>query len=106
MMKSLIRRIREENNLTQDDVAKIMNVKREVISYYETEKRPIPLVKLEKLLSFLGLTQKDIENENFKRNLVTAYRKEQLKDEDFEKVIWLNNFVNNLFEIKKINKLK
>lgn len=99
-----LRDLREKNGLTQEEVAKIMGVKREVISYYETEKREIPVTNLQKLLNFLGIELEEFKNGNYERKIQVAYRKEDISDENFEQVIWLNRFVMNLSKIKKLNK--
>lgn len=103
-MERYLKNLREENGLTQEEVAKIMGVKREVVSYYETGKREIPVTNLQKLLNFIGIELEEFKNENYKRKIQVAYRKEDISDENFEQVIWLNRFVMNLSKIKKLNK--
>lgn len=103
-MEKRLKDLREMNGLTQEEVAKIMGVKREVISYYENGKREIPITNLQKLLSFLGIELDDFKKENYKRKIQVAYRKENISDKNFEQVIWLNRFVMNLSKIKKLNK--
>ena len=59
--------LREDNNLTQKDVAKHLNIKQNTYSQYESEKRQIPLSSLIALARFyntstdyiLGLTDVD-----------------------------------------------
>ena len=59
-----IRDLREDNNLTQDDVAKYLHVKQNTYSQYENEQRQLPiacLISLAKLYKtstdyILGLT--------------------------------------------------
>ena len=61
-----IRDLREDNNLTQAEVAKILNIKQNTYSQYETEQRQLPLSCLIALAQFyktstdyiLGLTDK------------------------------------------------
>lgn len=87
------------NNLTQEEVGKIMNVKREIVSYFENGKRNISTVAINNFLNFLGLN-----NENYKQNkikLECSYNKKYKKN--FKNAIWLNNFVNNLSYIKTLN---
>lgn len=103
-MEKRLKDLREKNGLTQEEVAKIMGVKREVISYYENGKREIPITNLQKLLSFLGIELDDFKRENYERKIQVAYRKENISDKNFEQVIWLNRFVMNLSKIKKLNK--
>lgn len=102
MNQANLKRMREINKLTQEQVAEIMEVQREAISNYERGERALPILKLNKFLDFLGLKLKDYENGDFKSKIETAYRKNEL-DKDYQHVIWLNKFVNNLDFIKKIN---
>ncbi len=61
-----IRDLREDNNLTQADVAKILHIKQNTYSQYENEQRQLPLSCLIALAKFyktstdyiLGLTDK------------------------------------------------
>lgn len=97
-----LKKIREVNKLTQEQVAEIMDVQRETISNYERGERVLPLLKLNKILDFLGLTLENYKNKEFKSRIEIAYRKNEL-DKDYQHVIWLNKFVNNLEFIKRIN---
>lgn len=103
-MKAKLKKLRENNGLTQEEVAKIMGVKREIISYYENGKREIPVTNLQKLFNFIGIELDDFKNENYERKIQVAYRREDISDENFEQVIWLNRFVMNLEKVKKLNK--
>lgn len=98
-----LKEFRAKINLTQEEVGKIMGVQREVVSYYETGKREMPITNLKKLLNFIGISLEDFKEGHFEKKIQVAYRKEQIVDEDFEEIIWLNNFVMNLSELKKIN---
>ncbi len=44
--------LREENNLTQTEIAKILNIKQNTYSQYENEKRQLPIDVLIKLAKF------------------------------------------------------
>ncbi|MCQ8213151.1 helix-turn-helix transcriptional regulator [Cetobacterium somerae] len=98
-----LKKLRETNGLTQEDVAKIIGVQREVISYYEHGKREIPVTNLKKLLNFLGIELEDFKNGKYEKKIQVAYRKDDISEEDFNQVIWLNKFVMNLSDLKKIN---
>lgn len=105
-MKENLKSFRKNNGLTQEEVGKIMGVAREMISYYESGKREIPVTNLQKLLNFIGVTLEDFKTQNFNRKIHVAYRKGEISEENFEQVIWLNRFVMNLSQIKKLNKEK
>ena len=48
-MKTRIKNLREDNDLTQNDISKILNISQVAYSYYELNKRSIPLELLSKL---------------------------------------------------------
>ena len=51
-MNTRIRNLREDNNLSQKDLSKILNVSQVAYSYYEINKRSIPLEILCNLADF------------------------------------------------------
>ena len=100
-----IKELRLKNSYSQEEIAKVLDVKREMISYYENDERSITTTLLKKLLDFYGLTKKEIfEEENIEAQIKVAYRKEYLNIEDFKEVAWLNKFVSNLNELRAMNK--
>jgi len=48
-MKTRIKNLREDNDLTQNDISKILNISQVAYSYYELNKRNILLELLSKL---------------------------------------------------------
>ncbi len=104
MIGKKIKELRLQNNYNQEEIAKILDVKREMISYYENEERNISTALLKKLLDFYGLTKKEfLENDCIEAQIKVAYRKESLEIEVLEEVAWLNKFVSNLNELKIMN---
>lgn len=53
-MKTRIRSLREDNDLTQKQLSKFLNISQVAYSYYEINKREIPLDLLSKLADFYG----------------------------------------------------
>lgn len=53
-MNTRIRSLREDNDLTQKQLSKFLNVSQVAYSYYEINKREIPLELLSKLADFYG----------------------------------------------------
>ncbi len=51
-----LRDIREDRNLTQKDIAEVLNVKQNTYQQYESEKRQLPLQSLVKLCSYYNLS--------------------------------------------------
>lgn len=51
-MKTRIKNLREDNDLTQKQISDILNISQVAYSYYELNKRNIPLELLSKLADF------------------------------------------------------
>ena len=51
-MKTRIKNLREDNDLTQKQLSKFLNISQVAYSYYELNKRTIPLELLSKLADF------------------------------------------------------
>lgn len=51
-MKTRIKNLREDNDFTQKQLSKFLNISQVAYSYYELEKRNIPLELLSKLADF------------------------------------------------------
>lgn len=51
-----LRDIREDRDYTQEDIAKILNVKQNTYQQYESEKRQIPIQALIKIALFYDLS--------------------------------------------------
>lgn len=89
---------RKAVGLTQEQVAKVLNINQVQLSYFETGKREISLSLLEKLanlygydlgyfVSELGIKEPEIQ---------LAFRGEELCEEDLRTITWAKNFLNNL----------
>jgi len=51
-MKTRIKNLREDNDLTQSEISKLLNISQVAYSYYELNKRNIPLELLSKLADY------------------------------------------------------
>lgn len=51
-MKTRIKNLREDNDLTQSEISKFLNISQVAYSYYELNKRNIPLELLSKLADY------------------------------------------------------
>lgn len=51
-METRIKSLREDNDLTQKQISKLLNISQVAYSYYELNKRSIPLELLSKLADF------------------------------------------------------
>lgn len=55
-MKTRIRNLREDRDLTQNEISKLLNISQVAYSYYELNKRNIPLDSLCKLADFYDVS--------------------------------------------------
>lgn len=100
-----IKLYREKLSLTQDTLANYLDVKREMISYYENGKRPIELAKLEKLADLFNVELQDLLNENpcpVELELTFAFRSEGLEDSDINSISEFQKIVRNYIKMKTI----
>lgn len=51
-MKTRIKELREDNDLTQKEISKYLNISQVAYSYYEINKRSLPIDMLSKLADF------------------------------------------------------
>lgn len=55
-MRTRIKDLREDNDLTQTDISKMLNISQVAYSYYELNKRSVPLEILCKLADFYNVS--------------------------------------------------
>lgn len=71
-MKTRIRDVREDKELTQAEVSKILNISQVAYSYYELNRRNIPLESLCKLADYYNVSVDYLlyrtEERNYKNN--------------------------------------
>lgn len=60
MFSSNIRNLRIENNLTQDELAKIIGVSRSTVSAWENEKTEADFITLAKLRDYFEVTYEEL----------------------------------------------
>ena len=82
-METRIRNLREDNDLTQKEVSKYLNISQVAYSYYEINKRSIPLELLCKLADFYNTS---VDYLLFRTDVLNSYSKIDSPDED-EKVL-------------------
>lgn len=102
-----IRLLREKMNLNQEDLAKYLGVKREIISYYETGSRQAPLDVLEKLADFFGVELADLIGNNkdvLNIKFAFALRSDELEKEDLEVIAGFKKVVLNYLKMKDLLK--
>lgn len=74
-METRIRNLREDNDLTQKQVSNFLNISQVAYSYYEINKRSIPLELLSKLADFYNTSTDYLL---YRTDDVTPYSKSRL----------------------------
>lgn len=75
-MKTRLRSLREDNDLTQKEISKILNISQVAYSYYELNKRSIPLELLSKIADFYNTS---VDYLLFRTDIQKPYPKTQSK---------------------------
>ena len=104
MIGEKLKELRVKSGYNQEQIAEILNVKREVVSYYENNVRIISTTNLIKLLKFYGISLKDFTDGKLDIQITCNADKKKIELQDMEALYFINNFVNNLNELKKIIK--
>ena len=97
---AIMKSLREQFGYSQDAVAGLLCVKREVISYYETGSREIPLEILEKLSDLFGIDLELFFNENIEDTIAElafahAFRAVDLDKKDLEGIVAFRKIIKN-----------
>lgn len=101
-----LKAIREGLALNQDYVANFLEIKREMLSYYETGARPTPIPILMKLADLYGYELKDLMNDkpNASRlNAAFAFRADDIQQDDLEVLALFKRVARNYIRLKEIN---
>ena len=85
-MRTRIRNLREDNNLTQKELSHLLNISQVVYSYYELNKRSIPLELLSKLADFYNTS---IDYLLYRTDEIKPYTKTKLNDKGKKETIKL-----------------
>ena len=72
-MKTRLRDLREDRDMTQTEISNLLNISQVAYSYYELEKREIPLVLLCKLADFYDTS---IDYLLYRTNIINPYAKD------------------------------
>lgn len=102
----IIKGLRDKYGYTQDKVAGFLGIKREMISFYENDGREVPLDVLEKLSDLFGVDLDVFFVDNVDEALaevVFAFRKNDLDDNDMEAMASFGKIVKNYLKIKNLH---
>jgi transcriptional regulator with XRE-family HTH domain len=93
-----LKNARERMGLTQDQVARLIDVNRVEISYYETGSREISLGKLAQLANLYGCSVDYFlsVDDSDASGVAVAFRAENLSDQDLEIVAWARGLVSDM----------
>ena len=75
-MRTRIRNLREDNDLTQSELSKYLNISQVAYSYYELGRRTIPLELLSKLADYYNTS---IDYLLYRTDIVKPYPKSKQK---------------------------
>ena len=75
-MKTRIRDLREDRDLTQEELSKFLNISQVAYSYYEIDKRSIPIETLSKLADFYNTS---VDYLIYRTNEFKPYKKSKKK---------------------------
>lgn len=105
IIRNNIKSYREKQKLRQEDIASYLGISREMVSYYESGARNIPLDTLNKLADFFQVELEDLLEENpdlRKANVALAFRAGDIGPEDRRTVADFHKIVKNYIKIKSL----
>lgn len=101
----VIKGLRERYGYTQDKLASFLDLKREMISFYENNEREVPLEILEKLSDLFGVELDIFFSETAEEamaEVVFAFRKDAVNESDMEKLSEFGKIVKNYIKINRL----
>jgi len=93
------------NGFTQEAIAKFLDIKREMISYYENGSREIPFDVLTRLSDLYGVDLADFYEEDeiqLKENVTCAFRTDGFESEDLETIAHFKAVVKNYLKMNNL----
>jgi transcriptional regulator with XRE-family HTH domain len=96
--------LRIKSGLNQDQLAEYLDIKRELISYYENNRRSVPVDVISKYAQLFGLDEYDLYEEDNainKLNMAFAFRASELSAEDLKAIAGFKKIALNYLKIKK-----
>ncbi len=105
IIRNNIKSLREKRKLRQEDIASYLGVTREMVSYYESGARSIPLDTINRLADFFQVEFEDLleENSDLRRaNIAFAFRAGELGPGDLQTISDFRKIVKNYIKIKSL----
>lgn len=100
-----IKDFRTKLGLSQQDLADYCNISRELISFYESGKREVSLLHLEKISEYMNISLETFLTEDpteIKPDLALTFRANELSAEDRKSIADFKEIVKNYLKMKKI----
>ncbi len=100
-----IERFRKSNNMKQTVLADFLGISREMISYYENGKRPIPIQILMKLSDLFGVDLEVLisdEPTSTVEDLALAFRTDNLSSNDLNEIAKFKRIIKNYVKMKRL----
>jgi transcriptional regulator with XRE-family HTH domain len=104
---AILQAYRDRMKLSQDQVANYLNVKREMLSYWENDSREAPLEMLEKLADLYGADLEDffeIDVQQVKANIAFAFRADDVSESDLREIAHFRKVVKNYLKLSILEK--
>lgn len=101
----VIKGLREIHGYTQEKLAGFLDIKREMVSFYENNEREVPLEILEKLSDLFGVELAVFFSETVEEamaEVVFAFRKDSVIESDMEKLSDFGKIVKNYIKINRL----
>ena len=106
-MGKKLQEARKKVGLTQDQVAKVLEINKVQLSYYESGSREISISLLDKLSNLYGYNVEYFlgNEEQADPDVQIAFRGDELCDEDLEVVSFAKTFLRNLSEMQILQRM-
>lgn len=103
----VLKAYREKNNFSQEVVASFLGIKRELLSYYESNSREPSIEVLEKLADLYGAELSDLfesDQEQVQTNVAFAFRATCIDEKDMEALAQFRKVVKNYLKLVELEK--
>lgn len=100
-----VKSFRERRGIRQEDLANLLGIKREIVSYYETGARDIPIDNLNKIADLFGIDLSTLleEDVNIREvDVAFAFRTTDFCAEDMKVVAEFGKIVKNYIKINNL----
>ncbi|MBN8703353.1 MAG: helix-turn-helix transcriptional regulator [Bacteroidetes bacterium] len=103
----ILKAYREKNKFSQEAVASFLDIKRELLSYYENDSREPSVEILEKLADVYGAELSDFfetDINHINTNVAFAFRATEMKEKDLKELAQFRKVVKNYLKIIDLEK--